>query len=161
MLRVGAERAPRARCSSRKVAPVATQAACGTGRYTSVRFTPLGSPWVDLKRLLPLLHGRRTACSRCSGGGTRGGAAGWVLGGVYRVGTRGVLPSRLIGIARAQPMPQTAVLRPPGHSRALQAPPHTLAPHTQYSPPRTQIGRDSGSNILKLVEFQSVDGKAS
>ena len=54
-------------------------------------------------------------------GSTRGGGLGGVPGGCYT----GYLPSRLIGIARAQPMALQLYLRPPGTPGPYQAPPHT------------------------------------
>ena len=57
---------------------------------------PLGSPTVTSNRVLPLLHGRRTACSRCGGtgpgawlGGYWGGYTGWVIPGYTQPPARG------------------------------------------------------------------------
>ena len=83
--------------------------------------------------------------------GTRGGAGRWVPVGGYTGYYPAVPTQRLIGIARAQPMPLQRVC---AHPRALQAPPgpsaHPWAPRTQYAS-WSQIRRDSALNILKLV----------
>ena len=56
-----------------------------------------------------------------------------------------------IGIARAQPMDYPRFCAHLGHSRALQAPPHTRgSPHSTY-PPQDQYRRDSNEYILKVV----------
>ena len=83
---------------------------------------------------------------------------GWVGGGEgYYPAT---LPTHHIGIARAQPLPQPAFLRPPWHSRALCALPHTMAPRTQYTALQDQYRRDSALNILKLVIIQECRRKS-
>ena len=71
---------------------------------------------------------RRGVCYRA------GQCGGWVPGGCYTgyytgLGTlpqpSRILPSCYIGIARAQPVPETALSASAGHSRPLLGPPHT------------------------------------
>ena len=101
--------------------------------------------------MYPVAHG----CSsrRVYGEGCTQGGAAWVgAGGWYT----GILPNhppaaRYIGIARAQPMPGPAFLRP---RQALQAPAgpsaHLTLPALNM-PSWDQYGRDSAVYILKLV----------
>ena len=105
-----------------------------------VRITPLGSPTVASKRSyvhVPVTLHRPVEGGLC-GGGVR---AGWVRGrGI--LGGGGVVPTQypgysLIGIARAQPVPRPAYLRPARHSRARLALPHTWPPRTQIWPSGT------------------------
>ena len=109
-----------------------------------MRFTPLGSPWTGLKLLLE--HGAH----RGMGGpaAVRGGRwvpgvvqAGGYQGGLYRVlplHPPGIALAGLIGIARAQPMPDVRILRPPGTPGTLQAPSAHPAPRTQMGAPAGQ-----------------------
>ena len=77
---------------------------------------------------------------------------GWVPGGWYTGYYTGIQdPAVYIGIARAQPVLDTGIYSrwtSAGHSRPLQGPPHT---QLLGYPPQGQIRRDSGYNILKLV----------
>ena len=111
-----------------------TASACGPDRprTCSVRYLPLGSPWLRLNWLSALLHGRRTACSRC------GWVPGWVPGGwytgVYREGGIPGTTQRLhIGIARAQPLLDRRFCAHPWHSRPCWALRTPWAPRTQIA----------------------------
>ena len=55
---------------------------------------------------------------------------GGIPGGYGRVVYRGSTQPGQIGIARTQPMPDTAVLRPPGHSGLPEASAHPGSSHS-------------------------------
>ena len=124
------------------LAGVLIRAAAGSRPRTySVRIQPLGSPTGLLERSYVHVPGvlytvfvpgtGMSAGEWC----TRGGAGGWVPGGYTGVGTaqrgRLVLP----GPNQCQ-IPLSA--RPPRHSRSLQGPPHTWAPHALNLAPGTK-----------------------
>ena len=129
-----------------------------TGRPSTVRFTPLGSPSAFRKR--SYVHVRwvpRVVVQRPCGGCRRWCGPGWVPGGYTGRGILGgYYPSPPTQYPLVLPGPTSspeAHRVPIGHSRPLQGPPHTLwLPH----PYQGQLGRDSASNILKLVIIQSV-----
>ena len=121
-------------------------APCGSGSPYTVRSTPLGSPWVSLKRsyvhlrVTILLEEPRCAERPAGSWSAWADVPGVYLGGVlYRV-----LPlptrTRYIGIARAQPAAPRAYLRPPGTPGLPGSPSAHPAPRTQYTGLRTNKG---------------------
>ena len=67
-----------------------------------------------------------------------------VQGGYTGEGTiPGTTPPGYIGIARAQPLPVQAVLRPPWALQALQALRTPMAPRTQHTRPKANNGEIS------------------
>ena len=112
-----------------------------------VRYLPLGSPWSTPNRLFSTAEYVVRVVRRCR----------WVPGVVRLGGYRGRGSTHLvpvwpqIGIARAQPVALARVTVSPGALQALQALRTPLAPAPIDMPSWSQIGRDSGLNILKLV----------
>ena len=103
----------------------------------TVRYRPLGSPWSTLEVLYATAEYVVRVVRWVGTGG------GVVPGVVRAVGYReGAIPGTqpgptrepVIGIARAQPVARPDITVSPGHSRALQALPHTLAPAPVVSP---------------------------
>ena len=115
-----------------------------------VRYLPLGSPWVDLKRLLPV---SARVLMVPAVGGYPGWCRRWVPGGGIPGGYWEGIPGHLAADWYCQG-PTSARSRCSASARALQAPPRAL--RTPWllalnSPSWSQYERDSAKYILKLV----------
>ena len=99
----------------------------------------LFTPRISLVDLKPAVLPHCLAYGGWSAGAVRGvRQVGYRVGAIP--GTTQHPPSRLHWYCQDPTKPHTAVLRPPWHSRALQAPPHTMAPRTQYPTPGANMG---------------------
>ena len=87
-------------------------------------------------------------------------ACTWV-GGRGVVPTHGTHPPRTLVLPGPNPSPRPRYLRPPGHSRALLALPHTRAPRTQYPASRTLIWARFRVIYPKVSQLSGVSPKVS
>ena len=121
-------------------------------RTQCVRYIPLGSPWSTSNCVYGGVRQVELVVVGWvqEGGYTGWGSTGWVPGGWYT----GYVPS-LVSDWYCQGPTQAlhAYLRPPRHSRGLSGPFRTPGLLALRYAPGSQIGRDSGYYILKLVNI--------